>query len=100
MLVRVMSVGLLAGLLAGLLIAVLQQVTTTPLILLPETYDAQGAASAAPASVAPKEHDQAAHGHGWKPPDGLPRFFYTSLAPLAPAVRLSFLLLAGMIFPG
>ena len=33
MLARVLSVGLLAGLLAGLLIAVLQQVTTTPLIL-------------------------------------------------------------------
>ena len=41
MLARVMSVGLLAGLLAGLLIAVLQQVTTTPLILLAETYEKQ-----------------------------------------------------------
>ena len=44
MLARVLSVGLLAGLLAGLLIAVLQQVTTTPLILLAETYEKQGAA--------------------------------------------------------
>src|SRR5260370_7068361 len=100
MLVRVMSVGLLAGLLAGLLIAVLQQVTTTPLILLAETYEAQGAASAAPASGAPKEHDHAAHDHGWKPADGLPRFFYTSVATVATAVGMSFLLLAGMIFAG
>src|SRR5260370_42712871 len=100
MLARVMSVGLLAGLLAGLLIAVLQQVTTTPLILLAETYEAQGAASAAPASGAPKEHDHAAHGHGWKPADGLPRFFYTSVATVATAVGMSFLLLAGMIFAG
>ena len=45
MLTRVMSVGLLAGLVAGLLIAVLQQVTTTPLILLAETYETQGAAA-------------------------------------------------------
>ena len=100
MLARVMSVGLLAGLLAGLLIAVLQQVTTTPLILLAETYEKQGGASAAPVPVAPKEHDHAAHDHGWKPADGLPRFFYASVATVATAVGMSFLLLAGMIFAG
>jgi predicted cobalt transporter CbtA len=44
MVARVLSVGLLAGFLAGLLIAVLQQVTTTPLILLAETYETQCAA--------------------------------------------------------
>src|SRR5713101_1613455 len=102
MLARVSSVGLLAGLLAGLLIAVLQQVTTTPLILLAETYEKQGdaAASAPPPSGTPKEHDHAAHDHGWKPADGLPRFFYTSVATVATAIGMSFLLLAGMIFAG
>jgi cobalt transporter subunit CbtA len=100
MFARVMSVGLLAGLLAGLLIAVLQQVTTTPLILLAETYEKQGGVSAAPAPGAPKEHDHAAHDHGWKPADGLPRFFYTSVATVATAVGMSLLLLAGMIFAG
>jgi cobalt transporter subunit CbtA len=104
MLTRVLSVGLLAGLLAGLLIAVLQQVTTTPLILRAETYEKAEAAAAPPASGAPKEHDHAAHGAhddtGWKPADGLPRFFYTSVATVATAVGLSFLLLAGMIFAG
>src|SRR5258708_2449789 len=102
MLTRVLSVGLLAGFLAGLLIAVLQQVPTTPLILVAETYEKQGeAASAAPpAAGAPKEHDHAAHDHGWKPADGLPRFFYTSIATIATAVGISFLLIAGMIFAG
>ena len=102
MLARVLSVGLLAGLVAGLLIAVLQQVTTTPLILLAETYETQGAAVAAvpPAPGAAKEHDHAAHEHGWKPADGLPRFFYTAVATVATAVGISFLLLAGMIFAG
>ena len=47
MLTRVLSVGLLAGLLAGLLIAVLQQVTTTPLILLAETYETPASAVSA-----------------------------------------------------
>jgi cobalt transporter subunit CbtA len=102
MLARVLSVGLLAGLLAGLLIAVLQQVTTTPLILLAETYETQGAGASAvpPAPGAAKEHDHATHDHGWKPADGLPRFFYTSVATVATAVGMSFLLLAGMIFAG
>jgi cobalt transporter subunit CbtA len=101
MLARVLSVGLLAGLLAGLLIAVLQQVTTTPLILLAETYEKQDAPSAAPPTAgAPKEHDHAAHDHSWKPADGLPRFFYTSITTVGTAVGISFLLLAGMIFAG
>jgi cobalt transporter subunit CbtA len=96
MLTRVLSVGLLAGFLAGLLIAVLQQVTTTPLILRAETYETP--ASGVPAeSGAAKEHD---HDHGWKPADGLPRFFYTAVATIATAVGMSFLLLAGMIFAG
>ena len=102
MLTRVLSVGLLAGLLAGLLIAALQQVTTTPLILVAETYEKQGdAASAAPpASGASKEHDHAGHADGWKPADGLPRFFYTSITTVATAVGIAFLLMAGMIFAG
>jgi cobalt transporter subunit CbtA len=101
MLARVLSVGLLAGLLAGLLIAVLQQVTTTPLIVLAETYEKEsGVSVATPAPGAAKEHDHAAHDHGWKPADGLPRFFYTSVATVATAIGMSFLLLAGMIFAG
>jgi cobalt transporter subunit CbtA len=99
MLARVLSVGLLAGLLAGLLIAVLQQVTTTPLILLAETYEKESSASV-PAPGPPREHDHAAHDHGWKPADGLSRFFYTGVATVATAIGMSFLLLAGMIFAG
>lgn len=103
MLARVMSVGLLAGLLAGLVVALVQQVTTTPLILLAESYEKPGT----PASGAPA----AAHGHGggasehthgdaWKPGDGLPRIFYTSVTTIATAVGVCFLLLAGMIIAG
>jgi cobalt transporter subunit CbtA len=102
MLSRVMSVGLLAGLVAGLLIALLQQVTTTPLILLAETYEQQAAAiPAAPSpSAEHRGHDHADHESGWKPADGLPRFIFTSLATVATAVGVSFLLLAGMIVAG
>src|SRR5262249_43815587 len=107
MVARVLSVGLLAGIVAGLLIALLQQVTTTPLILLAENYEKQSEASAAPAAPAPpsapgaqKEHDHTAHAEGWKPAEGLSRFFYTSVATIATAVGISFLLLAGMVFAG
>jgi len=98
MLSRVMSVGLLAGFLAGLLIALVQQVTTTPLILVAETYEKQN--EAVPHShnhVAGHDH---AHDDGWKPADGLPRIFYTSVATIATAVGFALLLLAGMIVAG
>src|SRR5258708_1513822 len=102
MLTRVMSVGLLAGVLAGLLVALVQQVTTTPLILVAEIYEKRAeAASAAPPAGAAHRHDGAhdhAHGDGWKPADGLPRFFYTSVTTIATAVGIAFLLLAGLIF--
>src|SRR5262245_24614346 len=103
MLTRVLSVGLLAGFLAGLLIALVQQVTTTPLILLAETYEKQ-AESTPPTTEAKHGHNHAAHDHahgdGWKPADGLPRFFYTSVATIATAAGIAFLLLAGMTFAG
>jgi cobalt transporter subunit CbtA len=101
MLTRVLWVGLLAGLMAGLLIALLQQVTTTPLILRAETYEAAGApASAPPAADASKAHDHAQHDHGWSPGEGLPRFFFTAITTIATAIGMSFLLIAGMIFAG
>ena len=88
MLARILSVGLLAGLVAGFLVAVLQQVTTTPLIVAAEVFETKAADQ--PTAAAPKVHDHGRHDHGghehnghdegWKPADGLPRLFYTSLA--------------------
>lgn len=105
MLSRVMSVALLAGLLAGLLVALVQQVTTTPLILLAETYETQGkpasgTSMAGAAHSHPGTTQEHAHGEGWKPADGLPRLFYTGVTTIATAVGICLLLLAGMIFAG
>lgn len=101
MLTRILSVGLLAGLLAGLLIAAAQQVTTTPLILAAETYERP----AAEVSAAPKPHSHQGaeahdHGEGWKPADGIPRFFFTAITTIATAVGVAFVLMAAMIFAG
>jgi cobalt transporter subunit CbtA len=101
MLTRVLKVGLLAGLMAGLVIALLQQATTTPLILIAETYEKPGESPAVGGEAKDHHHGgHAAHGEGWKPDSGLPRFFFTSVATVATAVGISFLLLAGMLFSG
>lgn len=98
---RVLWVGLLAGIVAGLLIAILQQVTTTPLILLAEAYEQKSEpASAAPPAEAAKPHDHGTHDHGWSPGEGLPRFFFTAATTIATAIGISLLLIAGMIFAG
>jgi cobalt transporter subunit CbtA len=105
---RVLTVSLLAGLLAGLLIAALQHVTTTPLILKAETYEAALRAQApslatfdgqariilahGPAGAAAgSEHAE------WKPQDGLQRTALTTLVTVATAIGFAALLLGGMI---
>ncbi|HEY6980573.1 CbtA family protein [Reyranella sp.] len=100
MLARILSVGLLAGLVAGLLVAALQQVTTTPLIIAAEAFETK--APAPSHADARKADDHGAHEHdeGWKPADGLPRFFYTSLATVVTAIGLALVLLAAMVAAG
>jgi cobalt transporter subunit CbtA len=100
-LTRILSVGLLAGLLAGLLIAALQQVTTTPLILAAETFEKPAAASAVPAPAHTHQSGEAhVHGEGWKPADGMPRFFFTAITTIATAIGVAFVLMAVMVFAG
>jgi cobalt transporter subunit CbtA len=107
---RVLAVSLLAGLLAGLLIAALQHVTTTPLILKAESYEAALRAQA-PSLAGSREPAFAgdarlflAHGSQgdgtdaeWKPQDGFQRTAITSLVTVATAVGFAALLLGGMI---
>ena len=101
MLTRILSVGLLAGLFAGLLIAAVQQVTTTPLILAAETYEKPAEISATPKAAHSHQGTEAhSHGEGWKPADGMPRFFFTAITTVATAVGVAFVLMAVMVFAG
>jgi cobalt transporter subunit CbtA len=100
MLTRILSVGLLAGLLAGLLIAAVQQVTTTPLILAAETYEKPAEVSATPKTHSHRGTEAHDHGEGWKPADGMPRFFFTAITTIATAVGVAFVLMAVMVFAG
>jgi cobalt transporter subunit CbtA len=108
MVTRVLTVSLLAGLLAGLLISALQHVTTTPLILKAESYEAalKAGATTAQATFAGEARILLAHNHPagtaiaeheWKPQDGLQRTALTSLVTIGTAIGFAALLLAGMI---
>ncbi|MEJ1157197.1 CbtA family protein [Prosthecomicrobium sp. N25] len=109
---RVLWVGLLAGLVAGLAVAALQHVTTTPLILAAEAYEAQGHHHGA---LPDGGVLRLAHSHGgtatdasapapaetsWKPADGIERTAVTSLATVLTAMGYALILVAGMLVAG
>ncbi|MFJ5367922.1 CbtA family protein [Bosea sp. CER48] len=111
MITRVLTVSILAGLLAGLIVAALQHVTTTPLILKAETYEAALALKAPTLAAFDGEAriilahgpagDAPGHEHAeWKPQDGFQRTLFTSAVTIATAIGFAALLLAGMIAAG
>jgi cobalt transporter subunit CbtA len=112
MITRVLSAGLLAGLLAGVTIAVLQNFTTTPLILAAEVYENAPDKAASLAEPAVLSIDDAgrpvvlahaeehAEGEQWAPAAGVERILYTSTATIACSIGFAFLLLAGMLIAG
>jgi cobalt transporter subunit CbtA len=83
---RVLAIGLIAGFAAGLAIAALQHVSTTPLILAAEVYEA-----------AQHAHDAADAAEGWSPAPGVQRLVATSLATVGLAVGYALMLLAAML---
>ncbi len=111
MVTRVLTVSILAGLLAGLIVAALQHVTTTPLILKAETYEAALALKAPTLAAFDGEAklilahgpagDAPGHDHAeWKPQDGLQRTLFTGAVTIATAIGFAGLLLAGVIAAG
>jgi cobalt transporter subunit CbtA len=85
---RLLAAGLVAGVVAGLAVAALQHVTTTPLILAAEVYEA-----------AQHAHDAAAE-HAGPAFEGLRRTAATSLATVAVSTGYALILLACMLFSG
>lgn len=108
-----------AGVAAGILTAVIQEVTTTPIIIEAEKYEGGGEApahdhssaavpaatgveasmSAAPdaaASVAPSAEEE----EEWGPADGIERTFFTSLATTVTGVGFALALLGAMQLAG
>jgi cobalt transporter subunit CbtA len=84
---RVLAVGLLAGLVAGLAIAAVQHVTTTPIILAAEVFEAA-------------QHAHEAATPAWEPAPGFERTAATSVATIAVSAGYALLLLGAMVLAG
>jgi cobalt transporter subunit CbtA len=105
-----------AGVAAGLFTAVVQHVTTTPIIIEAEKYEGathdhsagtpahdHGDAAAAPAMSTPADNASAAtvvEEEEWAPADGIQRTLYTSLATTVMGVGFGLILLAAMSLAG
>ncbi len=107
---KVFTTALLAGFLAGLIISLVQEFTTTPLILHAEEYENAGPEKAAlslPAQTAeariylahaggPADHQE----REWAPADGIERSLYTSGANVIAGIGFSLLLVAAFTLHG
>ena len=114
MFARLLAVTLASGVLAGVLISLVQEVTTTPLILRAETYETRAEAGPAPAQAmlwrqahgdrairfvhGDESHGGAGSGSGdaaaWSPEDGIERTLFTVLTNIVTGVAFAALLVA------
>ncbi len=101
---NIVIVAAIAGGLAGLGMTVAQQLTTVPMIVKAEVFEAQSSAAPAAAheddhatshehaaNTAAHDHD---HGEGWAPADGAERTFFTFAANIVTGVGFALLLVA------
>ena len=115
MIQRVLKAGFLAGLVVGLAIAVLQQLTTSQLILQGEVYEKAAhdhhaalhspalpivlvhdrGSSAASAATDPEEEEDS-----WQPANGWQRITATSVATIATSIGYALILIAAMLAAG
>jgi cobalt transporter subunit CbtA len=115
MIQRVLKAGFLAGLVVGLAIAVLQQLTTSQLILQGEVYEKAAhdhhaglrspalpivlvhdrGSSAASAATDPEEEEDS-----WQPANGWQRIAATSVATIATSIGYALILIAAMLAAG
>lgn len=98
-----------AGVAAGILTAVIQEVTTTPIILEAEKYEngaaltEEDAMAAASSEAAPAEMAMASAGgqaEAWSPADGVERTLYTTLGTTVAGVGFGLALLGAMALAG
>jgi cobalt transporter subunit CbtA len=109
MIQRVLKAGLLAGLVVGLAIAVLQQFTTSQLILQGEVYEKAAHDHHAAVSIvlvhdhgtsATATEPEEAEDEGWQPANGWQRVTATSVATIATSIGYALILIAAMLAAG
>ena len=97
MLRHILLTAVIAGVLAGLAISVVQEFTTTPVILHAEEFEHGAAPAGAEHSVAPSPgatDSDNANQSAWAPDDGIERTFFTSLGNVVLGVGFALLLVA------
>jgi len=107
---RIVFTALVAGFLGGLFISVIQEFTTTPIILHAEEFESKGAAgghqhgdAAVRKPLFHLAHDKAtarAQDEGWAPADGLERTLFTTLAKIIAGVGFSLILVGCIAISG
>ena len=105
MLKVIFMAAMLSGLLSGIAITIVQQVTTTPLILNAEKYEKAEASDSKFRFVAyilthGREKIGTEKIEEWSPEDGLERFAYTTLANIVLGVGFALLLVVGYAMHG
>lgn len=112
MLHRMLAACLAAGILAGLATAILQEFTTTPLIIKAEAYEGTPAHTHSDASFGTEpwhaaklifvdtKDAHAGEAEAWAPSDGIERTFFTSISTIAASFGFALMLLAAMIISG
>jgi cobalt transporter subunit CbtA len=88
----IVFVAALAGSIAGLALTAIQQLSTVPLILKAETYEANAAPT--PGEARTNDHGASPGAESWSPGDGFERIAYTTLVNVVGAFGLTLLLVA------
>ena len=109
MLRRILITALISGFITGIGISILQEFTTTPIILHAEEFEGNGSADAnkqsqahAPSQIilvgGAGQHDTEAE--AWAPADGMERTFYTTLANVLAGTGFALILVACLALGG
>ncbi len=104
MLRRILLAGLVAGLVGGIANSIVQEFTTTPLILHAEQFEnaqAGNHSSHAHETGAPSAQDHAHNGgEAWSPANGIERTLYTSFGNIVLGIGFALMLVAGFALHG
>ena len=90
---RILVTALLAGLLAGLAISVIQEFTTTPIILHAEAFEGKEVEAAHKHAVLDGEEP-------WSPSEGLERTLFTALANVLTGIGFALIMVTGIALSG
>ena len=103
MIARLLAAALLSGIAAGVLISVVQEFTTTPIVLLAESHEpASGDRGHAQGGTPDHDHGHD-HGHdaqAWMPRDGLERSLWTAVTNVLAGVAYAALLIVAFHLRG